>query len=111
MCFIILFKIELFYILLDGINKFDVFFGWIGIVKMQVIVVLIIFGNIKVQINGFSMFNVQEVVWFWREVCFDVCVYFVSEVFINNLMDKVGWMVFSFGYLWCFFIIMFKLNM
>ena len=54
--------------------------------------------------------NVQEAVWLWREARFDACVYPVSEVFINNLTDKVGRTVFSLGHSRCPLIIMFKLN-
>ena len=54
--------------------------------------------------------NVQEAVWLWREARFDARVYPVSEVFINNLTDKVGRTVFSLGHSRCPLIIMFKLN-
>ncbi|MNE43253.1 hypothetical protein D3C80_1374210 [compost metagenome] len=55
--------------MLDGVDKFDVFFYRVGVIEAQVTLALIILGDTKVQANGLGMADMQIAIRLRCETC------------------------------------------
>ena len=78
--FICLFEVQLFDVGFDCVDVFLVFFGWVGVVEMQVVLVIEFFGQVEVQVDVFGVVNVQVVVGFWWKVGHDFGVFVVVQL-------------------------------
>ncbi len=80
----------------DGIDKFLVFFGRVGIVKTQMASSLIVFRQTEIQADGFGMPDMQVTIGFWRETGDDLrhprtLVSAFLKVGINDGPQEIGW--------------------
>ena len=77
------------HVVLDGLNVFDVFFYWVGVIETQVALALIILRNTKVQADRFCMPNMQVAVRLRREAGMNCGVLTTGQIFIDDLTNKV----------------------
>jgi hypothetical protein len=74
----------------DGIDVFDVFFGWVGIVHAEVADAPELAGNPEVKADGFGMADMEVAIWFGREAGMYLSVFGLCDVCLDDIPDKVA---------------------
>ena len=77
------------HVIFDGLNVFDVFFYWVGVIETQVALPLVILCDTKVQADRFGVTNVQVAIRLRRETRVDCGVLTTGQIFIDDLTNKV----------------------
>ena len=77
------------HVILDGLNVFDVFFYWVGVIETQVALSLVVLRNAKVQADGLRMPDMQVAVRLRRETGMNCGVLTTGQIFIDDLTNKV----------------------
>src|SRR5262249_28524148 len=88
----------------DRLFIFEIFFGWIGIVKAEMANPSILLCNAKIQTNSFGMSDMQKAIGFGGKSGHDFAVSPGAEIFVDDSPDKV----FSRSRLWCHYISMLR---
>ncbi|BAF61048.1 hypothetical protein PTH_2866 [Pelotomaculum thermopropionicum SI] len=84
-------KPEPFYILLDRLHIFLVFFGRVGIVEPQVAQPAVLSGEAEIEADRFGMPDMQVAVGFRGKPGMDAAAVFVClHVFVNNVLNEIG---------------------
>ena len=77
-------------ILFDGFYIFIVFTNRVGVVKTEIKQTAIFLSSSGIDPDCFCRTDVQVAVWFWWETGVNFLYSAFGEVFVNNIMDKVG---------------------
>ena len=74
----------------DGVHVLDVFLGRVGVVHAQIADAAELAGDAEVQADAFGVADVQVAVRLGRKAGVDVRIFFLGDVFLDDVADEIG---------------------